>query len=208
MSKRSLDYMINRMRHDKSLSDAFTKAVSDFALARYHDVTPEDVKEFIDNQPRSRPLPNDGQVSVTCAIGEEDRNGRTQGDGTLEGVQNGGGMATTMAMGEEGSRFPRLRPPEDIKKDAPPMATSMALGEEDKKPTPPHKKSPYGDATTMMVGEEDKKPTPPTRSTMAVGEEDKKPTPPKKDAPKKDKPSGLTTLAIGEEGRKPKAPGR
>lgn len=171
MSKRALDYMINRMRHDTKLSDAFTKAVSDFAISRHHDVTAEDVKEFIDNQPRSRPLPQDGMPSVTCAIGEEDRNGRTQGDGNLEG------MATTMAMGEEGSRFPNLKPPADDK-DAP-------------------------RATSMAVGEEDKKPTPPTRSTMAVGEEDKKPTP-----PKKDKPSGITTLAIGEEGRKPKAPGR
>lgn len=158
MSKRALDYLINRMRHDKPLSDAFTKAVSNFALSRGHDVTPEDVKEFIDNQPRSRPLPQDGQPSVTCAIGEEDRNGRTQGDGTLEGT------ATTMAMGEEGSRFPNLRPPQapqPPQKDTPPV-TSMALGEEDKKPTPPKKDKPSG-ITSMALGEEDRKPKAPGR---------------------------------------------
>ncbi len=95
-------------------------------------------------------------------------------------------VATTLAVGEEG------------KKPLPPQRTTKAIGEEDRKPRPIRR-----GGITQAIGEDDKKPLPPERepgvTSMALGEEDRKPSPPKR------RPDA-TSMALGEEGKKPRPP--
>ena len=80
--------------------------------------------------------------------------------------------------------------------DAPPDATTKALGEEDGGASPPIDGPP--DVTTLAIGEEDGGLPPPVDgppdvTTLAIGEEDGGLPPPV------DGPPDVTTLAIGEE---------
>jgi hypothetical protein len=161
MSKEGLKRFLDTAKREPQLKADFAAAVSDFARQAGFAVDATDVAALIDRTPRTR-SGMDGYY--------EDR---------AHDHDDMYGGATTQAMGEE---EPRTRPEE-------PVATTMALGEEDKKPEPR--------VTTQALGEEDDKGRPSV--TMAIGEEDKRKTP----------PSGgprVTTLAMGEEGRKPRTP--
>lgn len=128
MAKKDMDDFIDTLRNDGDLARAFAEAVAGMARDAGHDVTEEDVLEkFVDGDtPSPRPLPDDDEFD---------------------------GGVTTMAMGEEGS--PRPRPSteavgEEGGRGSP--SVTLAIGEEDRPRTPP------GRVTTMAVGEEGRKP--------------------------------------------------
>ncbi len=157
----TMDDFLNDLNRDPQLRRAFEDAIAAFARQRGYAVDAKDVevagltKKDKTDQPQPRDL--DGPVATTLAMGEEDKKP------TPPRID-----ATSFALGEED--------------DAPRASVTLAIGEEDKRNDGPV-------ATTLAMGEEEKIPT--SRFTSAaLGEEDKKPTPPRIDA---------TSLALGEE---------
>jgi hypothetical protein len=154
-------------------------------LAKGFDVTADEILvRFLEGgKPAPRPLPSNEGMATTAAVGEEGFHllpTQAIGENT-----SGTGRATTMALGEEG---PRVQPPSD------PVATTLALGEEDKPVR-----------TTLAVGEEGRnKPKPPPVTTQAVGEENRPPI--TRAVGEGEKPIKRTTMRVGEEGGKPKSP--
>ncbi len=76
-------------------------------------------------------------------------------DDEIRRIENGGGMASTMAVGEEDGKGPRHPP----RRPDGPAASTMAVGEEDgsgpRLPRRPRKPGTTPDASTLAMGEED-----------------------------------------------------
>ncbi|MBI1214645.1 MAG: Nif11 family protein [Alphaproteobacteria bacterium] len=127
MSKPSMNDFIKALRSDASLSDDFAKAVSALAKKSGFDVTEEDVRNFVDEQPVRRPLPGHGGAT-TMALGEEGKPPRFDNDDM---------PSVTLAIGEEDGRKkdPKPQPPKDD--DWRRRVTTLAMGEEGKRPQPP-----------------------------------------------------------------------
>jgi hypothetical protein len=149
------------------MRDAFKKLVEEFAKANGYQLQPETLK----NLKLSAAFPNPPGVT-TKMVGEEDNHRRDQ-------------QFTSAAIGEEDGRgrddisnMTDAIPEEDEKRrdeDLPSVTcavgeedkkkgndntfevTSMALGEEDKKPAPKDDDEGFGGVTTCAMGEEDSK---------------------------------------------------
>lgn len=185
MSTEGFQRFLQAAKRDRKLNDEFTAAVAAVARKSGFNVQAADIRDFLDALPAERP---EGEPvhggATTLALGEEDDKGRPSV--TLAIGEEDKPRATTMAVGEEGRKVDRLPPmtvtsmaigeeekkggddlnqrDKDRAKDFDdmygdePHATTMALGEEDKKPAPP---KPDRGVTTLAMGEEGKKPRPP-----------------------------------------------
>ncbi|GEM_PF-5507308 len=131
--------------------------------------------------------PRDGSgMMTTLAIPEE---GRPR---TPEKNNDDGESGTTLALGEEDRKPPR---------DGSGMMTTLAIPEETKPRKPRTPREDFKDLrpTTLAVGEEGKKPLPPKKPEN----DDKKKGDKSKDLDPRKRPP-MTTLAVGEEGRGPR----
>ena len=177
MSRKELNLFFLKLSHNRTLADKFAKAVSKMGNEAGFDVTAEDVKAYFNEQPMQRELPVDGPIFSTHAVGEEDPPKMPPAPGR--------GTVTSMAIGEEDRVSVTLAIGEEDKPRTPPApgggtVTSAALGEEDGPVAP---KEEFPRRTTMAIGEEGKKPgrpggtkeEMPKKTTKMVGEEGRKP---------------------------------
>jgi hypothetical protein len=130
------------LRKDKTLAKAFAKAVGEAARAEGYQVTDKEVLDhFLGDKPQPRPLPpDDGPRMTTMAMGEEEH--RIVSTGAMGEEDHS--RRTTGGIGEESGRpRPPTTPPTGPLPTAPPSppggVTSLALGEEGKKP-PRHRR--------------------------------------------------------------------